>query len=239
MEGFCDLFLNRLESPNENWLLKLACVNFFTVCVGKQAGLAEHLTCSITLGTKFDANFVDNGGGLKLIYELMRSNNVQPELFVACLRFFTTLWRCKWTESIKILKEVTNFWPTVAAPLTASEEEFFLKMCTEILDLLTLDLYYFSGKYSATTTDGETSSSSSKSWKIVEKLLNSDRMELIFVKFKEFFESNCELEEKLTAFNCWCNFIDVVLALGESLFDENIVFDLIRHGAELQLTLVS
>lgn len=237
VEGFCDVFLNRLESPFENWQLKLSCVNFFTVCIEKQAGLAEKLTCSgqSSVGSATSTTDV-NECGLKLIFDLLRQSNAQPELFVACIRLFSALWRCKWTESTKILKKLKDFWRIITSPLTASEEDFYLKICSEVFELLLLDLWSYRGPSSG--TEVVVDEQERNSMKVVEKLLKSDRIELIFVKLKEFFESNCETEKKLSVFKSWSNFINVALIRGQDLFDETVTFDLIHRCSTLQFYLV-
>uniref|UniRef100_A0A914WKN8 Nucleoporin Nup188 N-terminal domain-containing protein n=1 Tax=Plectus sambesii TaxID=2011161 RepID=A0A914WKN8_9BILA len=167
-------FISRLESPLEDVQLKVYLLDALTACVESQPALAELL-----LGV--DAP--EDGSCLVTVQQLLTVAQQPPQLLLAVYRLLLTLWQRRHRTALDKLRQDRNLWPIVCAPLAAGEDQFFLKIVSLVMRVMAEELH--GDKHSPlikTVNDA--------------KLLNADRLALIYDKLSALLVSNVDLEQK-------------------------------------------
>ncbi|XP_056009987.1 nucleoporin NUP188-like [Ostrea edulis] len=127
-ESVRDMYLNRLQGTTEDLRLKVAILEFLSVCVEAQPGLIEmFLNVQLTDSTSSEAARKDLSIGkiscLQTVLRLMEAEKQMtykcpPDLLCACMEFIHSLWSGHRETAMSVLRTCDKFWLSVCAPLT-------------------------------------------------------------------------------------------------------------------------
>nr|XP_022323949.1 nucleoporin NUP188 homolog [Crassostrea virginica] len=127
-ESVRDMYLNRLQGATEDLKLKVAILEFLSVCVDAQPGLIEmFLNVQLTESTSSEAARRDLSIGkiscLQTVLNLMEADKQMTykcpsDLLCACMEFINSLWSGHRETAMSVLRTCDKFWMSVCAPLS-------------------------------------------------------------------------------------------------------------------------
>ncbi|KAG1653314.1 Nucleoporin NUP188 [Nymphon striatum] len=128
-EAVRDMFLVRLQSVTEDIRLKIAILEFLSVCIHHQPGLFEMFVNPSSLSGKKGAS------------------SCRPELYLAAVNFIHSLWSGQKYLAILALKKNKEFWDHLCCPLFKENNEITEKIdnvLPHVLKILALEFLYYS-----------------------------------------------------------------------------------------------
>lgn len=161
-ESVRDMYLNRLQGATEDLKLKVAILEFLSVCVEAQPGLIEmFLNVQLTESTSSEAARKDLSIGkiscLQTVLNLMEADKQMTykcpsDLLCACMEFIHSLWSGHRETAMSVLRTCDKFWMSVCAPLSRnlpnSEEEpgkdvytHQVKTVSHVLEILAEEIF--------------------------------------------------------------------------------------------------
>ncbi|XP_023221238.1 nucleoporin NUP188 homolog [Centruroides sculpturatus] len=142
-EAICDHYLLRLSSATEDIRLKIAIIEFLTVCISHQPGLIERFI-NIPVTTDKSDKERNLNSCLHSVLEILKDKQeklvyVPEDLHCAAVEFFHALWTRHQLLAEDKLKKNDNFWTFLCNPLF--HEHKHPRLIAYIIRTLALEVY--------------------------------------------------------------------------------------------------
>nr|XP_047145984.1 nucleoporin NUP188 [Hydra vulgaris] len=143
LDGLRNAFVNRLSGRVEAIRLKVAILEFLTVCVEKQPGLVEaflHLISGKEFG-QFSC--------VLPILNILSDTNHLDVLTSSSMSFLSALWLNRYDKAMTLIKKSKDFWCNVTFHLTSNFKQITKPMvdtALHALNILAIETYYVKGE---------------------------------------------------------------------------------------------
>lgn len=142
-EAICDHYLLRLSSATEDVRLKVAIIEFLTVCISHQPGLIERFI-NITITIDKSDKEKNLNSCLHSVLEILKDKQeklvyIPEDLHCAAVEFFHALWTRHQLLAEDKLKKNENFWTLLCDPLF--QEHQHSRLIAYIIRTLALEVY--------------------------------------------------------------------------------------------------
>ncbi|KAG1653315.1 Nucleoporin NUP188 [Nymphon striatum] len=151
-EAVRDMFLVRLQSVTEDIRLKIAILEFLSVCIHHQPGLFEMFVNPSSLSGKKVLDSKEHLSCLQSVLDILElkikgASSCRPELYLAAVNFIHSLWSGQKYLAILALKKNKEFWDHLCCPLFKENNEITEKIdnvLPHVLKILALEFLYYS-----------------------------------------------------------------------------------------------